>query len=165
MATKQAVNGEGGAAEPDVDTNLLDTQSAAMKRLIARGKERGYITFDELNAVLPQDQNSSEQIEDVMSMLSETGIQVVEGEESEDAEAAPTAEALRPQARIVADAVDRAEDDVAAAKQSVEAARLLGETAVVVQEFAAEPFYQRAQMRDGGAAAADVDDAPPAEVD
>src|SRR5579875_3607232 len=93
MATKQAVNGEGGAAEPDVDTNLLDTQSAAMKRLIARGKERGYITFDELNAVLPQDQNSSEQIEDVMAMLNETGIQVVEGEESEDQEAAPKPEA------------------------------------------------------------------------
>ena len=93
MATKQAVNGEGVAAEPDVDTTLLDTQSAAMKRLIARGKERGYITFDELNAVLPQDQNSSEQIEDVMSMLNETGIQVVEGEESEEAEVAPKPEA------------------------------------------------------------------------
>jgi RNA polymerase primary sigma factor len=92
MATKQAVNGEGVTAEPDVDTNLLDTQSAAMKRLIARGKERGYITFDELNAVLPQDQNSSEQIEDVMAMLNETGIQVVEGEESEDPEAAPKPE-------------------------------------------------------------------------
>ncbi len=93
MATKQAVNAEGVAAEPDVDTNLLDTQSAAMKRLIARGKERGYITFDELNAVLPQDQNSSEQIEDVMAMLNETGIQVVEGEESEEQEAAPKPEA------------------------------------------------------------------------
>ncbi len=86
MATKQAVNGETATAEPDVDTTLLDTQSASVKRLIARGKERGYITFDELNAVLPPDQNSSEQIEDVMSMLSEMGMQVVEGEEAEDAE-------------------------------------------------------------------------------
>ncbi len=86
MATKQAVNGETATAEPDVDTTLLDTQSAAVKRLIGRGKERGYITFDELNAVLPPDQNSSEQIEDVMAMLNEMGMQVVEGEEAEEAE-------------------------------------------------------------------------------
>ncbi len=85
MATKQAT-AEPAASEPDVDTTLLDTQSAAVKRLLARGKERGYITFDELNTVLPPDQNSSEQIEDVMSMLSEMGIQVVEAEESEEAE-------------------------------------------------------------------------------
>jgi RNA polymerase primary sigma factor len=92
MATKQAVSADGVAAEPDVDTTLLDVQSAAVKRLIARGKERGYITFDELNAVLPPDQNSSEQIEDVMAGFSEMGVQVVEGEESEDGEAAPKAE-------------------------------------------------------------------------
>jgi len=79
MATKQAVTTETNAAEPDGDTTLLDTQSAAVKRLIARGKERGYITFDELNAVLPAEQSSSEQIEDVMAMLNEMGIQVVEG--------------------------------------------------------------------------------------
>ena len=87
MATKQAVTTETNAAEPDGDTTLLDTQSAAVKRLIAKGKERGYITFDELNAVLPAEQSSSEQIEDVMAMLNEMGIQVVEGEETEDGEA------------------------------------------------------------------------------
>jgi len=94
MATKQAVTTETSAAEPDGDTTLLDTQSAAVKRLIARGKERGYITFDELNAVLPAEQSSSEQIEDVMAMLNEMGIQVVEAEEAEDGEAAakPVAE-------------------------------------------------------------------------
>ncbi|GAN78413.1 RNA polymerase sigma factor RpoD [Acidisphaera rubrifaciens] len=92
MATKPAAAGEAGAAEQDVDTTLLDVQSAAVKRLLVRGKERGYITFDELNAVLPPDQNSSEQIEDVMSNLSEMGIQVVESEEQEEAEAAPKAE-------------------------------------------------------------------------
>jgi RNA polymerase primary sigma factor len=86
MATKQAVSADAATAEADADTTLLDTQSAAVKRLIARGKERGYITFDELNAVLPPDQNSSEQIEDVMAMLSEMGIQVVEGEEAEEGE-------------------------------------------------------------------------------
>ncbi|HTI02779.1 MAG TPA: RNA polymerase sigma factor RpoD [Acidisoma sp.] len=86
MATKPTATAE--APTPDTDTETtLDTQSGAVKRLISKGKERGYITFDELNAVLPPEQNSSEQIEDVMSMLSEMGIQVIEGEESEEGEA------------------------------------------------------------------------------
>ena len=89
MATKPAPSAESAAAEHDADTTLLDTNAAAVKRLIAKGKERGYITFDELNAVLPPEHNSSEQIEDVMAMLSEMGIQVVEGEEAEEGEAAP----------------------------------------------------------------------------
>jgi RNA polymerase primary sigma factor len=87
MATKPSVAADTVTAEQDVETTLLDVQTAAVKRLIARGKERGYITFDELNAILPPDQNSSEQIEDVMANFSEMGIQVVEGEESEDGEA------------------------------------------------------------------------------
>jgi RNA polymerase primary sigma factor len=86
MATKPSVSTDAVSPEQDADTTLLDVQSAAVKRLIARGKERGYVTFDELNAVLPPDQNSSEQIEDVMAMFSEMGVQVVEGEESEEAE-------------------------------------------------------------------------------
>ncbi len=87
MATKQAVTADAAPADHDGDTTLLDTNAVAVKRLIAKGKERGYITFDELNAVLPSEQNSSEQIEDVMAMLSEMGIQVVESEEAEDPEA------------------------------------------------------------------------------
>src|SRR6185437_4716523 len=87
MATKTAVAADTVTAEQDVETTLLDVQTAAVKRLIARGKERGYITFDELNAILPPDQNSSEQIEDVMANFSEMGIQVVEGEETEEGEA------------------------------------------------------------------------------
>ena len=86
MATKPATTAETASAEQDADNTLLDVQSAALKRLLAKGKERGHITFDELNAVLPPDQNSSEQIEDVMANLSEMGIQVLEGEESEDGE-------------------------------------------------------------------------------
>ena len=88
MATKQAVTTEATTPDQDGDTTLLDTNAVAVKRLIAKGKERGYITFDELNAVLPSDQNSSEQIEDVMAMLSEMGIQVVESEEGEEGEPA-----------------------------------------------------------------------------
>jgi len=88
MATKPAAAADTAASDQDTDSNLLDIQSAAVKRLIAKGKERGHITFDELNAVLPPDQNSSEQIEDVMANLSEMGIQVVEGEDAEDGEPA-----------------------------------------------------------------------------
>ena len=87
MATKPAVASDTVTADQDVETTLLDVQTAAVKRLIARGKERGYITFDELNQILPPDQNSSEQIEDVMANFSEMGIQVVESEETEDGEA------------------------------------------------------------------------------
>ena len=87
MATKPSATAEAATPDQDGDTTLLDVQSVAVKRLIARGKERGYITFDELNAVLPPDQNSSEQIEDVLANFSEMGIQVVESEEGEDGEA------------------------------------------------------------------------------
>ena len=87
MATKPSTAADTTTPDQDGDTTLLDVQSVAVKRLVARGKERGYITFDELNAVLPPDQNSSEQIEDVMANFSELGIQVVEGEEGEDGEA------------------------------------------------------------------------------
>src|SRR3954471_12997084 len=92
MATKPMVAGDTATAEQDAETTLLDVTAAGVKRLIAKGKERGYITFDELNAVLPPDQNSSEQIEDVMAMLNEMGIQVVEGEDSEEAEPATKVE-------------------------------------------------------------------------
>src|SRR5690606_31416922 len=55
----------------------------AVKKLVGRGKERGFITYDELNAALPSDDFSSEQIEDTMSMISELGINIVESEEEE----------------------------------------------------------------------------------
>ena len=64
----------------------LDMSQAAVKKMIADARERGYITYDQLNAVLPPEQVSSDQIEDVMSMLSEMGIQVTEEEESEESE-------------------------------------------------------------------------------
>jgi len=107
MATKPTATTDTAATDQDTDTNLLDVQSAAVKRLIAKGKERGHITFDELNAVLPPDQNSSEQIEDVMANLSEMGIQVVEGEESEDGDAAaPKAEKSEDEAEETTGNVD-----------------------------------------------------------
>ncbi len=62
----------------------MDSMSAAVKKMVGKAKERGYVTYDELNKVLPPDQMSSEQIEDTMSMLSEMGISVIESEESDD---------------------------------------------------------------------------------
>ncbi|WP_298430236.1 RNA polymerase sigma factor RpoD [uncultured Jannaschia sp.] len=62
----------------------LDMSQAAVKRMISEARTRGYITYDQLNEVLPPEQVSSEQIEDVMSMLSEMGINIVEAEEAED---------------------------------------------------------------------------------
>src|SRR5271168_2459430 len=87
MAQK-AANAEETAGQDEAEGPLLDGVVAAVKRLIARGKERGYITYDELNGALPGDQVSSEQIEDTMAMLSELGINLVEGDESEEAEPA-----------------------------------------------------------------------------
>ena len=67
------------------DGPLMDGMVQAVKKMIARGKERGYVTYDELNSALPPDQSSSEQIEDTMAMLSEMGINVIEMEESDEA--------------------------------------------------------------------------------
>ena len=91
MATKAAATAEKTETRTEGnDSPLLDTLNAEVKKLIAKGKERGYVTYDELNAALPQDQVSSEQIEDTMSMLSEAGISVVENEEGEEAETETT---------------------------------------------------------------------------
>ena len=80
MASKAAAGAETvETRDEQVEGLLLDTQSAAVKKLIARGKERGYVTYDEINAALPQDQVSSETIEDTMAMLSEAGVNVVDG--------------------------------------------------------------------------------------
>ncbi|WP_347139645.1 RNA polymerase sigma factor RpoD [Paracoccus sp. SSK6] len=67
--------------DKDDNAHSLDMSQAAVKRMIADARERGYITYDQLNAVLPPEQVSSEQIEDVMSMLSEMGINVIEDED------------------------------------------------------------------------------------
>jgi RNA polymerase primary sigma factor len=65
-------------------SSMLDMSQAAVKKMIATAKTRGYITLDELNQVMPSEQVTSEQIEDVMSMLSEMGINVIESDEADD---------------------------------------------------------------------------------
>jgi RNA polymerase primary sigma factor len=121
MVTKPAPASETATAEQDGETSLLDVQSTAVKRLMAKGKERGYITFDELNAVLPPDQMSTDQIEDVMSQFSELGVQVVENEETEDteatakperAEAEPGAVEEEPTGNVDEESLGRTDDPV-----------------------------------------------------
>ena len=82
MAAKDT---EDRKTEEDTDLSL-DMSQAAVKKMIAEARERGYITYDQLNNVLPPDQVSSEQIEDVMSMLSEMGINIIEDEDVEEEE-------------------------------------------------------------------------------
>ncbi len=85
MASKAVTAAETAEIREDAaEAPLLDTVAIAIKKMVARGKERGYLTYDELNAALPQDQVSSEQIEDTMTMLSELGVNVIESEESEE---------------------------------------------------------------------------------
>ncbi|TRW96248.1 RNA polymerase sigma factor RpoD [Paracoccus sp. M683] len=73
--------------DKDDNAHSLDMSQAAVKKMIAEARERGFITYDQLNTVLPPEQVSSEQIEDVMSMLSEMGINVIEDEdEAEEAD-------------------------------------------------------------------------------
>ncbi|HEX3666353.1 MAG TPA: RNA polymerase sigma factor RpoD [Rhizomicrobium sp.] len=73
-----------GAPREDADSPLLDMSDAAVRKMVTRAKQRGYVTYDELNKVLPSDKVSSEQIEDTMSMLNEMGINVIESEEQEE---------------------------------------------------------------------------------
>ena len=83
MALKDTDDAKPEADEADVS---IDMSQAAVKKMIADARERGYITYDQLNQVLPPEQVSSEQIEDVMSMLSEMGINVIEDDEAEETE-------------------------------------------------------------------------------
>jgi RNA polymerase primary sigma factor len=80
------------------DEPLIDLNDAKVKKLLARAKKRGYLTYDELNEALPQDQMSSEQIEDIMSAISEMGVNIVEKDEDaeEEAEADEADDELEP---------------------------------------------------------------------
>src|ERR1700709_732302 len=71
---------------PDAPSPLLDLSDAAVKKMIKQAKKRGFVTFDQLNEVLPSDTTSPEQIEDIMSMLSDMGINVSESEDSDSEE-------------------------------------------------------------------------------
>jgi len=115
MSAKETDDGKPDEQEPDAS---LDMSQAAVKRMIADARERGYITYDQLNAALPPEQASSEQIEDVMSMLSGMGINVIENDEAEEGEAAGELVTTTSTSREVAvagssaEAMDRTDDPV-----------------------------------------------------
>src|ERR1700685_528618 len=71
---------------PDAPSPLLDLSDGAVKKMIKQAKKRGFVTFDQLNEVLPSDTTSPEQIEDIMSMLSDMGINVSEAEDTDSEE-------------------------------------------------------------------------------
>src|ERR1700677_2672360 len=75
-----------GSETPDAPLPLLDLSDAAVKKMIKRAKKRGYVTYEQLNAVMPSEEVTSEQIEDSLAMMSEMGINVVETEEAESDE-------------------------------------------------------------------------------
>jgi RNA polymerase primary sigma factor len=113
MATKAANTAEVADTRDEAAEGLIaDSAVAAVKKMIARGKERGYVTYDELNAALPQDQVSSEQIEDTMTMLSELGINVVEAEEAEEAGAEESDGELRVNGNLDDEDIGRTDDPV-----------------------------------------------------
>jgi RNA polymerase primary sigma factor len=129
------------------DAPLIDLNDAQVKKLISRAKKRGFVTYDELNEALPQDQMSSEQIEDIMSAINEMGINVVENEEAteddnEESEPEPAAEdevdplddgGPRPAAATKKEAVDRTDDPVRMYLREMGAVELLsreGEIAI-----------------------------------
>jgi len=125
------------------DAPLIDLNDASIKKLIARAKKRGFLTYDELNEALPQDQMSSEQIEDVMSAISEMGVNIVENEDSgDDDEKEPEPEeevdplddgGPRPAAATKKEAVDRTDDPVRMYLREMGAVELLsreGEIAI-----------------------------------
>ena len=126
MAKKEEKSDGQGAAVETIDSPLLDLSDAAVKRMIKLAKKRGFVTHEELNAVLPPEEVSSDQIEDIYTMLSEMGISVQdsEGDEAdpenpeEEAEAetgGDLVEAARPTAVVAttrAEPTDRTDDPV-----------------------------------------------------
>ncbi|GAB4289119.1 MAG: RNA polymerase sigma factor RpoD [Roseovarius sp.] len=90
MAAKDTDDDDDKPQEQDSEMSL-DMSQAAVKKMIAEAREKGYITYDQLNRVLPPDQVGSEQIEDVMSMLSEMGINIIDEEEAEEEDQRVTA--------------------------------------------------------------------------
>ena len=126
MAKKEEKSEGQGAAVETIDSPLLDLSDAAVKRMIKLAKKRGFVTHEELNAVLPSEEVSSDQIEDIYAMLNEMGISVQEGEgedadaenpeeEAEQEPAGDLVEAARPTAVVAttrAEPTDRTDDPV-----------------------------------------------------
>ena len=111
MSSKTSNAEEKKNSSETADGPLLDTYKAAIKKLIAKGKEKGHISVDELNAALPSEHFSSEQIEDVMSNLNEMGINVIDGEDADDSDDDDEKDS-DPSGNISEDDVGRTDDPV-----------------------------------------------------
>ncbi|HHN72851.1 MAG TPA: RNA polymerase sigma factor RpoD, partial [Thermopetrobacter sp.] len=117
VTRQEAGKGRETAAAPEkeaaeADRPILDMNNAEVKKLIRAAKKRGYVTYDELNEVLPSEEFTSEQIEDTLAMLAEMGITVVESEEETgDAVAQATGKAPTTVKRA-ASPVERTDDPV-----------------------------------------------------
>ena len=107
---KDADSEEG--AEATTTTSPKGTLAQIVKKLIFKGKERGYITYDELNAALPADDFSSEQIEDAMSTLADVGIQMSETDDKEEEEEEKETGEYESGGNISADDTGRTDDPV-----------------------------------------------------
>jgi RNA polymerase primary sigma factor len=90
---EEAPDKETPEATTDAPLPLLDLTDAAVKKMIKLAKKRGYVTYEQINAVLPSEEVTSEQIEDILAMLNEMGINTVEQEETESEEEKPAEEA------------------------------------------------------------------------
>jgi RNA polymerase primary sigma factor len=115
MANKAANTAETTQGREDAaESSLTDGMTAAVKKMIARGLERGYVTYDELNAALPAEEYSNEQIEDLTAQLSEKGVNLVEAEETEETVERPATEDGEADARgnIDDDDIGRTDDPV-----------------------------------------------------
>ena len=110
MATKTAEAED--QEQPEAQTQdgpVLDMSDAAVKKLIKTAKARGFVTYDELNEVLPSEEVSSEQIEDTMSMLSDMGINVIDTDEAEEGAPAAEGEGESPRPVVAAAPIAKAE--------------------------------------------------------
>src|SRR3978361_1745158 len=76
----------GAEAEAQKDSPLLDLSDAAVKKLIRNAKKRGYVTHDQINSVLPSDEVNSEQIEGVLALFNEMGVNLIESEDADPEE-------------------------------------------------------------------------------
>jgi len=138
-------NGSEASDRTEGDAPLIDLNEGTLKKLIARAKRKGYITYEQLNEALPQDQMTSDQLEDVMSALNEMGVNIVENEDAgedeqpeddsadeaavaEDADAGPTLTTTTKK-----ETIDRTDDPVRMYLREMGAVELLsreGEIAI-----------------------------------
>ena len=85
QATQKSEDKEQAADAPERDSPLLDLSDQAVKKFLKTAKAKGYVSIDQLNAFLPSVENAADQIEDIMAMLSDMGINVVEADDAEEA--------------------------------------------------------------------------------